>query len=139
VKNWLHNNPGTIVEEEVAFIEKDGDIVSLITRPKSPLRRLIERFPTLRAWAIFRAKPRSTHVTSSTTIYHSTGAVEIAVFVIVVVGALFLFVGSMWALQFIQDSITKLSIITAFILAFTAPLSCATVIKPFEVLAATAA
>lgn len=60
-------------------------------------------------------------------------------FSVIITSGLILLLGPMWALQFVTDNIKRLVIITIFILVFTALLSSATVAKPFEVLASTAA
>ncbi|KAI0125318.1 hypothetical protein BJ170DRAFT_727234 [Xylariales sp. AK1849] len=65
--------------------------------------------------------------------------VDVMVFGFIISLGLLLLLGPMWALQFVTDNVKQLTIITVFILIFTALLSSATVAKPFEVLAATAA
>ena len=52
---------------------------------------------------------------------------------------LLLLLGPMWILQFMSQNTRRLGVITGFVLVFAALLVSATVAKPFEVLAATAA
>lgn len=45
VKQWLENaNHNAIAEEEVAFIEQEGDLIPLVSTPKTPVRNFINRY-----------------------------------------------------------------------------------------------
>lgn len=48
-------------------------------------------------------------------------------------------IGPMWVLEYLSKPVAKLGTITAFVVVFLGCVSYATVVKPFEVLAATAA
>jgi len=72
-------------------------------------------------------------------LYLSNKRLDAVVFGVVISLGLALLLGPMWALQFVADGVKRLGIITGFILLFTGLLSSATIAKPFEVLAATAA
>lgn len=136
---WFHNHPLAIAAEEQGFVERGTDVISLSAKPKSPLQLWIEKCRPLVTSAIFRARHRDAHVASRTTIYHSNqGLSAFASFVIVATG-LVLLLGPMWALQFIEDNIRRLGLITGTVLLFTALVASATIAKPFEVLAAAAA
>jgi Family of unknown function (DUF6594) len=139
VENWFWNHPRAIVDEEQEFIRKGGDIVALVTRVKSPLRLLLEKFRPLLKSRMFRVKSRADLVESVTTAYHSNAGFDAFVTSVLIFLGLVLLLGPMWTLQFVADNVKRLGIITGFVLVFTALLTSATVAKPFEVLAATAA
>jgi len=99
---------------------------------------VVEQFPILLGTRLFRSQ-RESHISSCTTTYYSHTKLDSAVYAVIIVAGLLLLISPMWALQFVTEDVKRLAIITGFILVFTALLSSATVAKPFEVLAATAA
>lgn len=138
--NWLnHNHKKAISEEEAQFSQETGDLVALVSDQKSPLESLVERFPRLLIAKALRSASKSSQVPSSTTTYYSKKRLRNTVFVVIIGIGLLLLLGPLWALQFVDDNLKRLAIITCFIILFTAALASATVAKPFEVLAATAA
>ena len=120
-------------------MRKGGDVVALVTRVKSPLRLLLEKCQPLLTSRMFRANLRADHVKSATTTYHSNTGFDAFVTAVLIILGLTLLLVPMWTLQFMTDDVKRLGIITGFILLFTSLLASATVAKPFEVLAATAA
>ena len=46
VENWFWNHPRAVVDEEQGFV-RQGDVVALVGRVKSPLRLLLEQFQPL--------------------------------------------------------------------------------------------
>ena len=56
VKNWLSNMNGPINEKEAAFIEQQGDLFAVVTNPKTPLRRFLDRISFFDAVPCFRPK-----------------------------------------------------------------------------------
>ncbi|KAK0644301.1 hypothetical protein B0T16DRAFT_460373 [Cercophora newfieldiana] len=137
--NWFWNHRGAICEEEQEFASHKDDLVAVLNRPKTPLRQLIEKFMPLLDTRLFRSAPREQHVSSPTTVYLSNKRLDAVVFGVVITLGLLLLLGPMWTLHFVVDGVKRLGIITGFIFLFTALLSSATIAKPFEVLAATAA
>src|SRR5262245_29371169 len=71
VEAWFWNHPSAIVKEEQEFIRKEGDIISVVDRVKSPLRLFLEKFRSLITCRMFRAKQRRDQVQSATTSYYS--------------------------------------------------------------------
>src|SRR4051812_46134622 len=64
VKNFLQNhgrgqgeNHGPIAEVECKYIETDGDLVSLVPKVKTPLRRLLDHFDIFVLLRIFKVQP----------------------------------------------------------------------------------
>ncbi|KAK3356451.1 hypothetical protein B0T25DRAFT_536795 [Lasiosphaeria hispida] len=137
--NWFWNHRGAICDEEQEFASHKHDLVAVLNRPKTPLRELIEKFMPLLDTRLFRSTPRDEHIKSPTTLYLSNKRLDAVVFGVVITFGLALLLGPMWTLQFVADGMKRLGIITGFILLFTGLLSSATIAKPFEVLAATAA
>ena len=55
IKRWFENaNKKVIQPEEKQFIDKDGDLIPVVPKIKTPLRRLIDKFEKPRLWAFFR-------------------------------------------------------------------------------------
>ena len=58
VRQWLINANHPIAQEEVAFVGEEGedDLIPVTSKPKTPLRRFIDRFNLLRLAACFRER-----------------------------------------------------------------------------------
>src|SRR5256885_335977 len=98
------------------------------------------RFRLSRFW---RTQPSGTGddlgVDTGDTYYSSDEKIEqFASLVILVLGVVML-IGPLWALEFVDGPVNRLGLITVFIVFFITLVSLATVAKPFESLAATAA
>ena len=58
VRNWFSNHDQAIRPEECEYINKDGDVIALVPRLKTPLRRFLEHFdcfllsPLFRVWKV---------------------------------------------------------------------------------------
>ena len=139
IEAWFWNHPTAIVKEEQEFVRKAGDVVALVARVKSPLRLLLEKFRSVLTCSLFRAKQRTDQVQSPTTSYYSNAKFDAFVTAVLIFSGILLLLGPMWTLQYMTNNTKRLGVITAFILLFTSLLASATVAKPFEVLAATAA
>lgn len=139
VKNWLHNHPLAITYEEQAFIQKEGDLFTLVPRTRSPLQKVLEKWQALGRTGLFRKPQRDDRLFSETTTYHSNARMEFFASGVVIITGLMLLLGPMWALQFVTDNVKRLGIITGFVMLFTMAIYIASAAKPFEVLAATAA
>lgn len=139
IEAWFWNHPTAIVKEEQEFVRKAGDVVALVARVKSPLRLLLEKFRSVLICGLFRAKQRTDQVQSPTTSYYSNTKFDAFVTAVLIFSGILLLLGPMWTLQYMTNNTKRLGVITAFILLFTSLLASATVAKPFEVLAATAA
>jgi hypothetical protein len=143
VSNWLFNKENAIDTRETAYLDHTSDLVPLVPKLKSPLRQVLEtsrRFRLSRCW---RTQPSDTcgnlGIDTGDTYYSSDEKIErFAGLVIVVLGVVML-VGPLWALEFVHGPVNRLGLITVFIVLFITLVSLATVAKPFESLAATAA
>lgn len=54
VKTRLSNTNGPIRKEEAAFIEQEGDLIAVVAKEKTPLRRGLERIGLFEALCCFR-------------------------------------------------------------------------------------
>ncbi|KAI4259717.1 MAG: hypothetical protein L6R42_004448, partial [Xanthoria sp. 1 TBL-2021] len=146
VKNWLHNTNQPILQDEVSFIDEDGDLMPMVPRVKPPLRRFLDRFDIIGRISYFRRKEKQLdqrHFQSETTIYNIEERIDKVVTIVTIVLGLSMLIAPLWVLQYFYteqpDMKTRLEIITGFLIGFTFLLSIVTVARPFEVLAATAA
>ena len=49
VKTWIKDaNEKVIEKEEQAFLDKDGDLIPVVPKARTPLRRFIDKFDILR-------------------------------------------------------------------------------------------
>lgn len=49
VKKWIEGaNKKVIEKEEQAFLQKDGDLIPVVPKARTPLRRFIDKFDILR-------------------------------------------------------------------------------------------
>ncbi len=55
VKNWFYNACENVIQrKEREFVKKDGDLIPVVPKIKTPLRRFIDKFNILRLWAPLR-------------------------------------------------------------------------------------
>ncbi|KAL9613055.1 MAG: hypothetical protein Q9167_002401 [Letrouitia subvulpina] len=151
VRQWLENNNRPIQEEEATFIERDGDLIPVVSKTKPPLRRLIDKMGYIGRWTCCRqaeGELNDTHYNSEanwyseTTIYSKEKRIDKFVTCTTILLGLAMLIGPLWLLQHLvirRDAQARLIVITCFMVVFTVLLSIVTVAKPFEVLAATAA
>ncbi|CAF9916587.1 MAG: hypothetical protein HETSPECPRED_002956 [Heterodermia speciosa] len=146
IKTWLKNNNNPVTKAEIKFINKEGDLMPMVPKIKSPLRRFIDRYQIFRRISCFRVrKLNSTHYghddeenyTSDTTVYSDDSLMDKFVTCITIALGLAMLIGPLWLLQHFTTA--RLVIITVFLVVFTLLLTIITVAKPFETLAASAA
>ncbi|KAF1999439.1 hypothetical protein P154DRAFT_437197 [Amniculicola lignicola CBS 123094] len=127
----------TITEKERNFIIHKHDLVSINPTVSSPLGRLLE-------WSdvvvrLLRAKKDENSQVVDLVDYGSdTALANLTTGSIIALGCIML-LGPMWGLEFVTNSHKRLGIITGFLVGFMAFMACASVHKPFEVVAASAA
>ena len=56
VKTWMKNNKGSITAGEAKFITREGDLMPMVPKVKSPLRRFIDRYQLFRRIGCFRER-----------------------------------------------------------------------------------
>ena len=58
IREWFKNNNNPIREEEAEFIEKAGDLIPVVPKEKTPLRRFIDKFDCIRSISCFQLEQR---------------------------------------------------------------------------------
>lgn len=132
---------GAVSKEEQEFLTHESDLLTLSPTQKSPLRLLLDRsekFRTLRFWSQNKEPELPIH-DRGVVVHTSDKRIErFTTFVIIFAGTVML-ITPLWVLHALGNEMHKLATITGFILVFIMMLSYATVAKPLEVLAGTAA
>lgn len=116
----------------------------MVPKPKSALRRLLERSQNFRLSSLWRTRSTETALTKSNInseeIYYSSDkSIDQFVAALILFLGVAMLIAPLWILHFVQGSVHRLGIITVFIVLFLILLSGTTVAKPFESLAGAAA
>jgi len=139
VHKWLKGgaiNP----EERKPWLDHEGDLIAVNTRSRPPLLQLLEASRLLRLSGLLREKlSPDVHVISDHTHYSSNELFEQISCVSIILLGFMMMLGPLWWLNFVSDSRKRLGIITGFIAVFMLLMTCATVNRPFEVVASSAA
>lgn len=145
LRNWHHNNPTAIHAQEITYIDHASDLMGLNPKPgKTRLREFLERSQHFRLHRWWAKKPRDAsqdriHYRDPDVHYISDKRIERMVTLVVTSVGIMMLVAPLWILAFVQDQVRRLGVITVFVVVFMLLISLATVAKPFESLAATAA
>lgn len=140
ISNWFYNNHNAILDKEAAYIEHSGDLVSLVPKLKSSLRAFLERSRRFRLSSFWRKSPIGlTHHDEGYVLYTSDDRIERFVAAVVALLGIVMLITPLWILAFVTDTVSRLSIITAFLIVFWVLLALTTVAKTFESLGAAAA
>ena len=140
VVDWLDR--GAIDDEEAEFVTKTSDLMSINSVERLPIRRLLESWPQLRFSWLFREKlppDAEVDVAAGTTTYASNERLQRMTNGLIILVGLAMMLAPLWWCEYVENRETKLKIITGFVCAFIAMMMTATINKPFEVVAATAA
>lgn len=138
LQNWLHRD--AIDPEEAQFASEKGDLISINYRTRLPMGRWLESFSKFRFSRILRAKPlEGVHVPSDATTYSNNETFERLTNATIIFVGLVMLLAPMWWLENVSNSETRLKIITGFVCIFIIMMTTATINRPFEVVAATAA
>ncbi|KAF4628645.1 hypothetical protein G7Y89_g9509 [Cudoniella acicularis] len=142
LRNWHHNHDNVaIATDEQAYLTHTQDLISVVPKEKTPLRRFLERsrkFRILPLW-MQKAGPELPIYDKDVITYTSDKRIDRFITVVIVGIGTVMLVAPMWILQAIPNNSYKLAVITTFIVTFLGMVSYATAAKPFETLAATAA
>ncbi|KDN65471.1 hypothetical protein CSUB01_05517 [Colletotrichum sublineola] len=139
IENWFLANPGAIDQSESAFINHKEDLISIVPKVKSPLRRALERVSGFDLSPLFSMRPSGDFYDPELTRYYNDRKIEKFITAIVVMAGFLMLVAPLWILVFVSGELERLGIITAFVALFLALVSTVTIAKPFDTLAATAA
>ncbi|KAK2058304.1 hypothetical protein LY76DRAFT_545012 [Colletotrichum caudatum] len=139
IENWFLANPGAIGQSESSFISHKEDLVSIVPKIKSPLRRALERVSGFDLSPLFSMRPSGDFYDPELTRYYNDRKIEKFITAIVVTTGFLMLVAPLWILVFVAGELERLGVISAFVALFLALVSTVTVAKPFDTLAATAA
>ena len=149
VRQWLQNANDPILDEEVAFLNEEDDIVPVASTPKAPIRQLIDRFSILnflRLPPCFRerkvrqqCKPTVTNTLANwirkrnerlynadedfemeTTVYNKDRFFEMTMTVFTIVIGLAMLIGPLWILQHLSTEPSNLQVRLGVITGFIA-------------------
>lgn len=137
---WLKNRNEPIDFEETEFL-KQNDLISVSPVEKPPFRKFFETSILLPASNLFKFPRRqeedTTLLAHQTTVFlHNEPDTLVSLGVFTTAGILL--ISPLWILSKTTGAEQKLSVITAYLLAFLTALTWGTTSSPFEIFAATA-
>jgi hypothetical protein len=129
------------VEKERRFITHKEDLISISKSEKATTRQFLESHIIFRLHWLWKKDPppETRDIDKGVRIYVSDEKIDIITTIMTLFVGLGMLVAPIWILAVISNAYTKLGAITAFIVIFLSVVSYATVAKPAETLAATAA
>ncbi|KAF8851018.1 hypothetical protein BDZ45DRAFT_661102 [Acephala macrosclerotiorum] len=138
--HWNHQNRA-IDKPEHEYLNHSRDLFSVVPKEKTPLRRLLERWKTFRSHWFWKEEkaPELPLYDKENVNYISDKKIDTFITVLIIVVGMAMLIAPMWVLEYLTKPVAKLGTITAFVVVFMGCVSYASVAKPFEVLAATAA
>jgi hypothetical protein len=142
IRNWHYNHSDQAISTpEMAYLSHDLDLYSVVPKEKTPLRRLLDRSRKFRIHSLWKsAKAPELPVYDQDVItYTDDKRIDRFVTIVIVGVGTVMLLTPMWIMQALHNDNAKLAVITAFVVVFLGLVSYATVAKPFETLAATAA
>lgn len=142
VNNWHFNHDyRAIDEDEQKYLKHTEDLICLVQKDKTPLRKAMDNSFWLRTLPLWRHKsdiPVPEYDAANVSYYKDGRMDRFASVLIVSIGVVML-ITPIWVLQSLADLNMKLIVITIFIFVFLLILSYFMAAKPFEALGATAA
>jgi len=138
IANWFKSyGEDAIDPEEQHYKDHQGDLVTMISRPQYPLIALLHRSRIIRR--MFKLKIRSDRIASDSTTYTSTRGLEVLAAMLSLTVGLSMTFASIWWLNFVDDKVYRLAIITASGAVMSLITWVAAGNRPFEILATFAA
>ena len=132
------NHPSAISTAESSFVNHTDDLMAVQSKQKSPVRLFLERSSYFRT-NYFKRVPSDPLIIEPENYWTNGRRMErFAGMLIGSVGVLML-IAPLWVLNFVSGPVTKLGVITAFIVTFFVTAALATTASVSETLAATAA
>jgi hypothetical protein len=138
IDNWFKSyGEDAIDPEEQHHKDHQGDLITMISKPQYPLIALLHSSRIIRR--MFKLKIRSDRVASDSTTYTSTRGLEVLAAMLSLTVGLSMTFASIWWLNFVDDKVFRLAIITASGTLMCLITWAAAGNRPFEILAAFAA
>ncbi|MCJ1350419.1 MAG: hypothetical protein MMC33_000400 [Icmadophila ericetorum] len=139
IENWFWGNPGAILEEESNYIKHSDDLMTIVPKEKSPLRRVLERNKSFQLLGLFNAAlADQTFFDPKVIRYQSDARIEKFVTIIVIISGIVMLIAPLWILEFVSGRRVQLEVITGFVVVFLVLIASVTHAQPSESLAATA-
>jgi hypothetical protein len=123
IQNWFYNSQNAVLQEETAYIDKSHDLLQLVPKPTTPLRRILEKSTAFRLSKFWAKEPPglpmhiahmyNTHYTSDTRIDAFIG-------MIITASGTMMLIAPLWILESMSSPIYRLAVITVFIVLFLA-------------------
>lgn len=124
IQNWFYNSQNAILESEAAYISKEHDLIQLVPKPTTPLRRILEKSTAFRLSKFWAKKPPDlpVHNTcgSTTTYYSSDANIDAFIGIIITTAGTVMLIAPLWILEAMESPVYRLGVITCFIVLFLA-------------------
>lgn len=138
LKNWMAGWPNAIPDEESGYLNEKDDLVYVVPKSETSISRKFKDFAVLgRPWFRRYSKGHPTYVMDCITLYDEEKAEAFFARATLLLG-LAMFIGPLWILEFVSGPLSRLGVITSFIVLFIVLVSVMTTARPFESLAAAA-
>ncbi|KAH7390569.1 hypothetical protein BKA66DRAFT_568509 [Pyrenochaeta sp. MPI-SDFR-AT-0127] len=144
IANWFYNTQNAIWDDEAKYIKQRHDLIQLVPKAATPLRKLLERSKHFRMSKLWKKDPpplplplHSTH--PETLHYSSDSRIDNFIGITITALGMGMLIAPLWALAYTKGINKRLGVITGFIVLFLGLVAFTTVAKPFESLAAAAA
>jgi hypothetical protein len=139
LRHWHKRYRGAIDHGEIQYLDQDSDLLRLLPRNSEPLRRYLERWDAFAFCCLWRKKQTGPVTPEQQDIsYMEDKKIDRFIMLVTIVIWLLMLIAPLWVLHFVNSSLIKLGIITAFIIVFLAVMALVTDAEPSEMLAATA-
>jgi hypothetical protein len=138
IDNWFEcNGDDAIAHQEKHYRDHEGDLVTMISRPQYPLIAFLHQSKIIRH--LFKLNIRNDRVVSEETTYTSNKGLNVLAAMLCLTVGLSMTFASIWWLNFVQNKVYSLAIITASGTIMSLITWAAAGNRPFEILATFAA
>ena len=128
---WATDHPNGIPGAELQYLKSGDELVYVLPKEKSPLRRIYNKAESMGlGW--FRRKPTDAiGFDPETTLLQEDERAEAVLNRVILLIGLLMLVGPLWILEFLKTITHSLAVITCFIILFRFLVSFATAARPF--------
>lgn len=142
VANWHHNTPHGILEAETVYLRHAHDLIRVVPKGLSPMRRILEKTTHFRLLKFWESKdpplPRySAHPEELR--YSSDEGIDKTIALTITALGMLMLIAPLWVLNATNWPQARLGVITGFVMLFLGLIAFTTVARPWESLAAVAA
>lgn len=134
IHNWLSHYPGLLKDEEAQYIHDEEDLIALAQpEVKTPLIKLAESLRLDRCRGFVRREELEGRLS-----YRHERRFSAFAWGVAILFGLLMLVAPLWIMSRVKGMTARLTIITAFVVAFVPVVAFVSVARPFETLVATA-